>query len=49
MAESVGARGFRVESPGDLAALDLPAFVKHPGPTVLDVRIDPEEAPPMGE
>ncbi len=49
LAEAVGARGYRVQSPADLQALDLPAFLKHPGPTVLDVRIDPDEAPPMGE
>lgn len=47
MAESVGAQGFAIESPQDLLSLDMAAICKHRGPTVLDVRVDPTEAPPI--
>lgn len=47
MAQALGARGVVIESPEDLDALDIPALCSRRGPTVLDVRIDPEEVPPM--
>lgn len=47
LAKSMGANGYLVESVEDFNALDFDAIVKHPGPTVLDVRIDGEEIPPM--
>ena len=28
-------------------ALDIDAMLNYPGPTLLDVRIDPDEVPPM--
>jgi acetolactate synthase I/II/III large subunit len=31
----------------DFENLDLDAIFRHPGPTVLDVRVDKEESPPM--
>lgn len=47
MAESMGAQGFVIESPQDLLDLDMAAICKRRGPTVLDVRVDPNEPPPM--
>lgn len=47
MAESVGAQGFVIESPEDLLKLDMAAICKRRGPTVLDVRVDPNEVPPI--
>jgi len=47
MAESMGIRGHVIRTAEDLDNLDLDAIMHHPGPTVLDVRVDKEEAPPM--
>jgi len=47
MARSIGATGHIIESVADFKALDIKAILKNPGPTVLDVRIDGEEVPPM--
>jgi acetolactate synthase-1/2/3 large subunit len=48
MAESMGVAGHVIESPGDLDALDFGLISTRRGPTLLDVRIDREEVPPMG-
>jgi acetolactate synthase-1/2/3 large subunit len=47
LARALGAAGHVVRSPHDLLALDIEAICAHHGPTVLDVRIDAEEVPPM--
>lgn len=47
-AESMGVEGFVISSPEDLLALDIKAICDKKGPTVLDVRIDTEEKPPIG-
>jgi len=47
-ARSMGAEGIVIESPEQLLALDVDAICKREGPTLLDVRIDPDEVPPMG-
>jgi acetolactate synthase-1/2/3 large subunit len=47
MASALGAPGIVIESPEDLAALDINSICTRPGPTVLDIRVDPEEVPPM--
>jgi acetolactate synthase-1/2/3 large subunit len=47
LAESMGIPGHVIRSPGDLDTLDLEAVLRRPGPTLLDVRIDGEEVPPM--
>jgi acetolactate synthase-1/2/3 large subunit len=47
MAAAMGARSHRIESPADFDNIDFDAICHLPGPTVLDVRIDPEEVPPM--
>ena len=48
LAESMGAQAAIVESPKDLNNLDIKAICCRRGPTVLDIRIDINEAPPIG-
>jgi len=48
LARSLGGRGHTIRSAADLEALDIKAICNYPGPTLLDVQIDPEEVPPMG-
>ncbi|MFG6486053.1 thiamine pyrophosphate-binding protein [Roseateles sp. BYS78W] len=47
MAMAMGIPGHVVHSSHDLDALDFDALLSRPGPTLLDVRIDGEEVPPM--
>ncbi|MFZ5543773.1 MAG: thiamine pyrophosphate-binding protein [Pseudomonadota bacterium] len=47
LAQAMGIPGHVIRSPQDLAALDFDAVLSREGPTMLDVRIDPEEVPPM--
>jgi acetolactate synthase-1/2/3 large subunit len=47
-ATAMGAAGFVVRSPQDLAELNIESICRRPGPTLLDIRIDPEEVPPIG-
>ncbi len=46
-AKALGANGHIIGRPHDLLDLDIQAICQRPGPTLLDVRIDPEEVPPM--
>ena len=46
-AESMGIPGYVIRSPEDMDALDMDAIMSRRGPTLLDVRIDGEEVPPM--
>jgi acetolactate synthase-1/2/3 large subunit len=46
-AKALGAEGYVIASPQDLLALDIKAICQRRGPTLLDVRIDRDEAPPM--
>jgi len=48
MAESMGIPGIVIRTADDFDNLDLNAILSRPGPTVLDVRIDSEEVPPIG-
>lgn len=48
MARSMGVRAYAIRSPQDLLNLDINAIYRSRCPTVLDVRVDPEEIPPMG-
>lgn len=48
LANALGAPGIIIESPQDLADLDINSLCSRPGPTLLDVRVDPEEIPPIG-
>jgi acetolactate synthase-1/2/3 large subunit len=47
MAESMGIPGHVIRTAEDFDKLDLDAIMSYPGPTVLDVRVDRNEAPPM--
>jgi acetolactate synthase-1/2/3 large subunit len=47
MAESMGVPGHVIESPTDFDQIDVPAMLARKGPTLLDVRIDRNEVPPM--
>lgn len=46
-AESMGIPGHIIRAPADFEALDMAAIVARHGPTLLDVRIDGDEVPPM--
>jgi acetolactate synthase-1/2/3 large subunit len=48
MAESVGAMTYTIRNDKDLAQIDFQTLCERDGPTLLDVHIDPEEAPPLG-
>jgi acetolactate synthase-1/2/3 large subunit len=46
IAEGLGAQGFRIEKPGELAKV-LPMALGSKKPTVIDCVIDPDEVPPI--
>lgn len=48
LAESMGIPGHVISSPQELEALDFDAILRRKGPTLLDMRIDGEEVPPIG-
>ncbi|NRF70008.1 thiamine pyrophosphate-binding protein [Aquincola sp. S2] len=47
LAAAMGIPGHVIRSPQDLEALDMGAILSRKGPTLLDVRVDGEEAAPM--
>jgi acetolactate synthase-1/2/3 large subunit len=47
LAESMGIPGHVIRSPQELDKLDFDTILQRKGPTLLDVRIDGEEVPPM--
>lgn len=47
LAQSMGIPGHVIRTPQELDALDFNAILRCKGPTLLDVRIDGEEVPPM--
>ncbi len=47
LAQAMGIPGHVIHSPQELDALDFDAILQRKGPTLLDVRIDSEEVPPM--
>lgn len=49
MAEAMGAEGIVVQTPAELDGIDWRRLGAKPGPTLIDVRIDPEEPPPMAQ
>lgn len=48
MANAMGLMAYRIHSLSELAELDVGRLLQQPGPCVLDVVIDGEEAPPLG-
>jgi acetolactate synthase-1/2/3 large subunit len=49
MAQAMGVDGIVIDCPTQLDQLDYPALFNKKGPTLLDVRIDRNEVPPMGD
>lgn len=47
-AQAMGVDGFVVESPDDLVHLGVAAMCNKRGPSLIDVRIDRNETPPIG-
>jgi acetolactate synthase-1/2/3 large subunit len=47
VAQAMGVPGHVVESPADFDALDFHSILTRRGPTLIDVRIDRDEVPPM--
>lgn len=47
MGNAMGVPGYVIRSPKDLHALDIKKICARKGPTLLDVRVDSEEVPPM--
>jgi acetolactate synthase I/II/III large subunit len=47
MAQAMGVNGRVIRTPEELEALDFDALLSWRGPTLLDVRIDGEQVPPM--
>jgi acetolactate synthase-1/2/3 large subunit len=47
LAEAMGILGHIIRTPQELDALDFDAILQRKAPTLLDVRIDGEEVPPM--
>ena len=48
MADAMGADGYLVESYNDLINLDSRSLINKNKPSIIDVRIDPKQVPPMG-
>jgi acetolactate synthase I/II/III large subunit len=48
MAEATGANAHKIRDPKDFEHIDYQALCRRNGPTLLEVTIDPEEAPPIG-
>ncbi len=46
-AESMGIPGYVIHSVEDFDKIDINAVTRRRGPSIFDVRIDPEEVPPM--
>lgn len=47
LADAMGIQSHVIQSPSDFNELDIDTIVQHNGPTLLDIRIDREEIPPM--
>jgi len=48
MAKAMGVNAHTIRYPRDFEQIDYKALCSHNGPTLLDVYVDPEEAPPLG-
>jgi acetolactate synthase-1/2/3 large subunit len=47
VAEAMGVPGYVIEAPTDFEHIDFPAMLARKGPSLIDVRIDRNEVPPM--
>ena len=48
LAEAMGIRGYLIQTPQDVMNLNIPAICMQKSPTLLDIRIDAAEIPPIG-
>ncbi|WP_130471019.1 thiamine pyrophosphate-binding protein [Candidatus Magnetaquicoccus inordinatus] len=48
MGKAMGADSYVIKKSSDFMALDIEKMCRRLGPTILDVHIDPEEVPPIG-
>jgi acetolactate synthase-1/2/3 large subunit len=48
MVKAMGIEGIVIKTAEEMEAIDFERLFKKDGPTLIDVRIDPEEIPPMG-
>jgi len=49
MAESMGIEGITIETPQQLTSIDWKRLGNKTAPTLINLIIDPEEIPPMGQ
>ncbi|MCP4278333.1 MAG: thiamine pyrophosphate-binding protein [Gammaproteobacteria bacterium] len=49
IAKAMGIEGIVLETPEQLMALDFNRLFQKQAPTLIDIQIDPEEIPPMGD
>lgn len=49
LAQAMGVDGVVIESPDELDAIDFKTLFSKRGPTLIDVRIDRDQVPPMGD
>ncbi len=49
LAQAMGVDGMVIESPAELDAIDFNALFNKNGPTLIDIRIDRNEVPPMDD
>ena len=49
MAEAMGIEGITIETPQELVAIDWQRLGEKQAPTMINVIIDPNEVPPMGQ
>jgi acetolactate synthase-1/2/3 large subunit len=49
LAQAMGVDGIVIETPAELDALNFSVLFNKTGPTLIDVRIDRNEVPPMGD
>jgi acetolactate synthase-1/2/3 large subunit len=49
LARALGIESWRIRSLDELWRLDVPALFRREGPVLLDVLVDPEVAPPIGQ
>jgi len=49
MAESMGIEGITIETPEELINIDWKRLGEKQGPTMINMMVDPDEVPPMGQ
>ena len=49
MARAMGIKAWRIRALGELAQIGVAGLFQREGPVLLDVLVDPQTAPPIGE